>query len=80
MVKHSDRVHKAPSHKNPLAAPLDKLVQHERNVVEDEAADVEAKELGRMPRAQLEANVRGRTVLETRVFDLASDLVCSFTG
>jgi hypothetical protein len=34
------------SYKHPLAAPLDELIQQQPHIREDEAADVEAEELG----------------------------------
>jgi hypothetical protein len=48
-----------PSNQHPLTPSLDKFVQHKRHVREDEAADVEAKELGGMASGKLETNVSG---------------------
>lgn len=36
----------------PFAAPFDELVKHHAHIGQSEAAHVEAKELGRMPRAE----------------------------
>lgn len=60
----------------PLCASLDELVHQQAQVSQDEAAHEESKELRRMANAELEANVRLRRVLEARIFDLASDLIC----
>lgn len=50
-------------YQNPLASALDELVQHHGDVAQHKAADVEAEELRRVARAQLEADMGGRRVL-----------------
>lgn len=42
---------------NPFAASLDELVEHEGDVGEDEAADVEAEEFGGVAGGELETDV-----------------------
>lgn len=64
------------SSQNPFTAPLDELVKHQADVVQRKAADVETKELGCITRAQFQADVRLRRVLQARVLDLTCDLVC----
>ena len=62
--------------KSPLGASLDKLVHQQAQVGQDEAANVESEELGRVADAEFEADVRLRRVLEPWVFDLTGNLVC----
>jgi len=62
--------------KHPLAPALDELVQHHGHISQHKAADVEAEELCGVAGGEFEADVRGRRVLEARVFDLAGDLIC----
>jgi hypothetical protein len=64
------------SGKSPLRASLDELVHEQAQIGQDEAANVEGEELGRVADAEFEADVRLRRVLEARVFDLTSDLIC----
>jgi hypothetical protein len=61
---------------HPLAPPLDELVQHHGDIRQHETADVEAEELCSVAGRQLQADVRGRRMLEAGVLDLAGDLVC----
>lgn len=61
--------------KHPLTSPLDKLVQQHGQVLQNEPADVERKELRGVPRAELEADLRLILVPETGVFNLSGDLV-----
>jgi hypothetical protein len=60
----------------PLRPPLDKLIHQQSQVSQNEATHKEREELRCMPNTQLEAYVRLRRVLQARIFDLASDLVC----
>jgi hypothetical protein len=60
----------------PLRTPLNKLVHQQSQVSQNKATHEKREELRCMPDAQLEADVRLRRVLEARIFDLASDLVC----
>jgi len=60
---------------NPFRAPLDVLVDKHADIAKHKAADVEAKELGRVSRAELETNVCWRRVPETWIFDLSCDLI-----
>ena len=64
------------SSQHPLAPPLDEFIQHEPNVREDEAADVEREELRSVACTQLQSDVRLRRMLEAWIFDLARDLIC----
>lgn len=61
----------------PLRASFDELVHQQAQVSQNEATHEEREELCRMTNAQLEADVRLRRVLEARIFDLASDLICN---
>ena len=61
----------------PFRASLDELVHQQAQVGQDEATHEEREELCRVTDAQLEADVRLRRVLEARIFDLASDLICN---
>lgn len=69
------RVVKNISHKNPLASPLDELVQKHPNVGENEATDIEAKEFSGVASGELETNLRFVRMSETWVFNLACNLV-----
>ena len=60
----------------PLRTPLDELVHQQAQVGQDEATHEEREELCRVTDAELQADVRLRRVLEARIFDLASDLIC----
>ena len=60
----------------PLRASLDELVHQQAQVGQDEATHEEREELCRVTDAELEADVRLRRVLEARIFDLASNLIC----
>lgn len=62
--------------KDPLGAPLDKLVNQHANVREQEPADVEAKELCRVTCAEFEADVRRGRMFESWIFDLARYQIC----
>jgi hypothetical protein len=64
------------SHENPFASSLNKLVEHHADIRQHKAADVESKELAGVPCAQIESDMGGRRVLEARVLDLTSDLIC----
>jgi hypothetical protein len=64
------------SGESPLRASLDELVHQQAQVGQDEAANVESEELGRVADAEFEADVRLRRVLEPWVFDLTGDLIC----
>ena len=61
---------------NPFAAPLDKFIQHEAYIRENEAADIEPKELRCVSRAKLKSDMCRRGMLETRIFHLAGNLIC----
>ena len=60
----------------PLRASLDELVHQQAQVGQDEATHEEREELCRVTDAELQADMRLRRVLEARIFDLASDLIC----
>lgn len=60
---------------DPFAAALDELVEHQRNVCVDEAADVKAEELSSMARAQLETDQGGRRSPQSRVLNLSCNLI-----
>lgn len=62
-------------HHHPLTTPLDELVQQQRQILQDEPADVKGKELGSVPGAELEPDLRLVRMSEARVLNLASDLV-----
>jgi hypothetical protein len=64
------------SSKSPFRASLDELVHQQAQVGQDEAANVESEELGRVADAEFKTDVRLRRVLEARVFDLTGDLIC----
>lgn len=51
------------------------LVDEHTNISQEEAADIEAKELGGMTCAELKPNMSLRRVLEARILYLASDLI-----
>lgn len=61
---------------DPLAPALDVLIQHQADIRKDEAADVEAEEVGRVAGAEFQADLRGGGMLEPGIFDLAGDLIC----
>jgi hypothetical protein len=65
------------SGQNPFASSLDEFVQHQPDIVQGEAADVEAKELGCVARAQLQSDLGLGRALESGVFDLPSNLICT---
>jgi len=65
------------SYKHPLAATLDKLVEENRQIREDEAAYVKGEELGRVPGAQLQAHLGLVGMSEAGIFHLAGDLIYS---
>lgn len=69
-------MHHHQSSQRPLRSPLDKLIHQQPQIGQNEATDVESEELRRVADAQLETDMRLRRVLEARIFDLASDLVC----
>jgi hypothetical protein len=62
---------------HPLAALLDEFVQQYREIGQDEPKNVEAEELGDSPGGEFEAVLRRVGVLEPRIFDLSSNLVCA---
>ena len=66
------------SNKGPFRTSLDELIKQYTDIIQRETADVEAEELRRVARAELQSDVRRRAVFEAWVFDLASDLVCFF--
>lgn len=63
------------SHQHPLTPPLDELVQQQGQVLQDKPADVKGKELGSVPSAELEPDLRLVCVSEAWVFHLAGNLV-----
>lgn len=63
------------SGKNPLCTALQELIHQQSQVCEDEAADIEAEELGCVANAQFEAHMRRRRVLQARVLNLSRDLI-----
>lgn len=65
----------AHSYHNPLTTPLDELVQQQGQVLQDKPADVEGKELGSVPSAELEADLRLVCMPEPRILHLAGNLV-----
>jgi len=64
------------SRQHPLATALDKLVQQQAHVRQHETADVEPKELGRVPRAQLQPDLRLVGMTQPGILHLPRDLVC----
>lgn len=64
-----------PLNENPLASALDKLVEEHRQVLQHETANVECEELGSMPSAKFETDLRLVLVSKARVFDLSGDLI-----
>lgn len=75
-VSHFVHVPSYRSREYPLRTALQKLIHEKSQVREYEAANIETKELGCVPNAQFEANMRRRRVLESWVFDLTRDLIC----
>ena len=65
-----------PSRQYPLAAPLDKLIQHHAHIIHDEPANIESKKLGGVAGAEFEPHVCGRGMLESGIFNLTGDLIC----
>lgn len=47
------------SNKNPFAATLYEFIKHHTNVIQNKPADIEAKKLGSMSRAQFQADKGG---------------------
>ncbi len=72
---HANGTNRVSSHQNPLTPPLNKLVQKYAHVCQDEAADVEAEELGSMSGAQFKTNLCFVSVTKSRVLNLACDLI-----
>lgn len=66
------------SNKNPLTSSLDEFIEEHSNVVEHEAADVEAKELGGVTNAELETDLCLVGVSKAWIFDLTSNLIYFF--
>lgn len=50
--------HQGGLRQDPLTPSFDELVQHHRDIVQDEAAYVKAEKLGRMAHAKLQSNMR----------------------
>lgn len=63
------------SHQHPLAPTLDKFVQQDGQVRQNEATDVESKELGGVTRAKFQPDLSLVRMPQARVFDLACDLI-----
>ena len=64
------------SSKYPFRAPLDVLVDQQAHIGKQEATNEEAKELCGVAGTEFESNVSRGRVLETRILDLAGNLVC----
>jgi hypothetical protein len=67
----------ATSRKDPLTASLHELIQHHAHIRQHEATDIEREKLRRVAHAEFETHMRLGRVLQTRVFGLASDLICT---
>jgi hypothetical protein len=62
--------------KHPLTATLDELVQQHGQITQDESANIEPKELGRMPSAQLKSDLGLICMSQTGILDLTGNLIC----
>ena len=63
------------SSQHPFRPPLHKLIQQHRQIGQRKPAHIKRKELGGVPRAQLDADLRLVAVPQAGVVDLAGDLV-----
>ena len=60
---------------NVLATSLDILVKHHTQIGQSKAAHVEAEEFGGVSCTELQTNVGGGGMFESRIFNLLSDLI-----
>jgi hypothetical protein len=63
----------------PLARPFYKLVQHHGHIGQHKTTYVKAKKLGCVPSAEFQTNLCLIGMSQSRVVDLAGDLVCRET-
>ena len=60
----------------PFGPPFDEFVEHDADIIDDESTDVESEKLGCVLNAELKPKVRLRRMLQSRIFDLSSNVIC----